>query len=67
MIDQLHHFRGPLMTISRRTIKVEGGKLYLDQCGTARMYAKDDNKGTLINVLYVLGLGVNLLLGKRLC
>jgi len=67
MTNQLYHFRGPLMTISRRIIKVEERKLYLNQCGTARMYAKDNNKDTLINVLYVLELSVNLLLGKCLC
>ncbi len=67
MTDQLRHFRGPLITIPRRIVKVGGGKLYSDQCGTATMRVRDGNKAYLANVLYVPGLGVNLLSGRRMC
>jgi len=67
MTDTLRHFRGPLTTIPRRTIRVGGGKLYSSQRGTVRMYAKDGNKARLAEALYVPGLGVNLLSGRRMC
>jgi len=67
MTDQLRHFRGPLSKIRRRTIKVGGGKLYSDQCGTAIMRAKDGHKAPLASTLYVPHLGVNLLAGRRMC
>ncbi len=67
MTNTLRHFRGPLTTISRRTIRVNERKLYFSQRGTIRMYAKDDNKARLTKALYVLGLKINLLSRRRIC
>lgn len=66
MTDQLQLFRGPLTPIKRRVIRVEGGRLYSDQCGTAIMRV-ENGQTPLARVLYVPELGVNLLSGKRLC
>ena len=65
MTDQLRLFSGPLKSIRRRMIKVGGGRLYSDKCGTAIMKAKD-GECRLAEVLYVPDLGVNLLSGRRL-
>ena len=67
MTDNLRLFNSPLQSIRRHTIKVGGGKLYSDQCGTAIMRAKDGNTATLSSVLFVPNLGVNLLSVRRLC
>ncbi len=64
MTDQLRLFSGLLTSIRRRTIKVGGGKLYSDQCGTAVMRAKN-GECRLTEVLYVPDLGVSLLSGRR--
>ena len=66
MTDQLRLFRGPLIPFKRLTIKVEEGGLYSDQRGTAIIQFKDD-ASLLAKVLYIPGLDVNLLSGKRLC
>ncbi len=63
MTDQLRLFSGPLKSIKRRTIKVGGGKLCSDQCGTVVM--KVNGECRLTEVLYVPDLGVNLLSGRR--
>ena len=67
MTDQLQLFSEPLASIKRRTIKVEGGRLYSDQCGTAVMRAKDGNSTVLPKVLFVPDLGVNLMSARRMC
>ena len=67
MTDNLRLFSGSLRPIRRRTIKVGGGKLYSDQCGTAMMRAADGSYTPLSSVLYVPNLGVNLLSVRRLC
>ena len=67
MTDQLRLFRGPLTRIKRRTIKVGGGRLYSDRCGTAVLQAPDGNKALLSSVLLVPKLGVNLLSGRKMC
>ena len=64
--DQLRLFSGPLITIKRRTIMVGGGRLYLDQCRTARLQAQDGNKALLSSVLFVLNLGVNLVSSRKI-
>jgi len=67
MTDQLRHFRGSLSKTKKRTIKVEGGRLYSDQCGTAIMRARDGHGAFLSSALYVSGLGVSSLAGRRMC
>ena len=67
MTDQLQLFSEPLALIKRRTIKVEGGKLYSDQCSTAVMRAKDRNLTVLLKVLFVPDLEVNLMSARRMC
>lgn len=64
MTDQLQLFSEPLTSIKRRTIKVEGGKLYSDQRETAIMKIKNV-ESQLTDVLYVPDLGVNLLSARR--
>ena len=56
-----------MIPIKRRVIKVGGGRLYADQYGTAVLRVPDSNEALLINVLYILLLGVNLLSGRKLC
>ena len=67
MTDQLRLFSGPLVRIKRRTIKVGGGKLYANHCGTAVMRDRHGNSVKLSSVLHVPKLGVNLLSGRRMC
>jgi len=67
MTDQLRLFSGPLNRIKRRQIKVGGGKLYADYCGTVTMRDHGGNSVLLSSVLYVPNLGVNLLSGRRMC
>ena len=64
MTDDLRLFSGPLKSIKRRTIKVGGGRLYSDQCGSVTMRVKD-GESMLTEVLYVPGLGVNLLSARH--
>ena len=56
-----------MIPIKRRVIKVGGGRLYANQCGTAVLRAPDGNEALLVNVLYVSSLEVNLLSGRKLC
>ncbi len=67
MTDQLRLFSGPLIRIKRRIIKVGGGKLYANYCGTAVMRDHQGNSVKLSSVLHVPKLGVNLLSGRRMC
>ena len=65
--DQLRLFNGPLIRIKRRTIKVGGGKLYADYCGTVTIKDRQGNSVLLSSTLYIPQLGVNLLSGKKIC
>ncbi len=66
MINKPTLFRGPIVKIRRRAIKVEGRRLYIDSIGTVKM--KVTSKSLLLNnVLYVLNLGANLLSSHRFC
>ena len=67
MTDQHRLFSTPLTRIKRRYIKVGGGRLHADYCGTVRMCDQAGNSALLSSVLYVPQLGVNLLSGKRMC
>jgi hypothetical protein len=67
MTDQLQLFRGPLMRIRRRTIKIGGGKLYSDYINTVEMRVRDGESTRLAKTLYIPELGVNLLSGRKLC
>ena len=55
------------MRIHRVTIKVGGGRLYADYCGTVTMQDQAGNSILLYYILYVSKLGVNLLSGKQMC
>ncbi len=67
MTDQLRLFSDSLVRIKRRTIKVEGGKLYVNHCGTAVIRDRHENSVKLSSVLHVSKLGVNLLSERRMC
>ncbi len=67
MTDQLRLFSGPLVRIKRRRIKVGGGKLYANHCGTAVMQDRHRNSVSLSSVLHVPKLGVILFSGRRMC
>jgi len=67
MTDNLGLFSKPLYQTGRTLIKVSGGRLYLTQRGTIRIRDNSGSQIKLKNVLYVLGLGVNLLSGRKLC
>jgi hypothetical protein len=67
MTDQLRLFSDPLVRIKRRTIKVGGGKLYANHCGTAVMQDRHGNSVSLSSVLHGPKLGVNLFSGRRMC
>ena len=64
MTDQLQLFSESLKSIRRRTIRVEEGRLYSDQCGTMIIRVNND-ECRLTNVLYVPELRVNLLSDRR--
>ena len=66
MTDQLQFFRDSLIPTKKRTIKVEGGRLYSDQCEKVTMRVTNE-KSILTDVLYVPNFGVNLLFEKKLC
>ena len=57
-------FRGPIVKIRRRTIKVKGRRLYTDSIRTVKMKVTSESL-LLNNILYVLNLGANLLLSYR--
>jgi hypothetical protein len=67
MTNQTQLFRGPLIPIPRRTIRVRGGKLYSSFKGMVEI--KVDSRGSinLSDVLYVPKLGVNLLSSRKIC
>jgi hypothetical protein len=67
MTDQLQLFRGPLVKIKRRIIKVGGGKLYSDHMGTAVVRIPGGKSLRLRKTLLVPRLGVNLLSGRKMC
>ena len=64
MTDQLRLFNEFLISIKRRTIKIEEKILHSDQCETIIMKVKND-ECRLTNVLYVFNLRINLLFEKR--
>lgn len=67
MTDQLQLFRGDLIPIKRRTIKVPGGRMYASQSGTVKLKVKGGNSMLLEHVLYVPNIGASLLSGRRMC
>jgi hypothetical protein len=66
MSDQPLLFRN-FEPINKRIIKVGGGVMYCNHKGRVDVVCKDGSKMTLANVLYIPGLGVNLLSGRRIC
>ena len=66
MTNKSKLFKGPLIQIKRRTIKVGGGKLYAEYIGIVKIKVAETSM-LLLNVLYVPRLGVNLLLSRKLC
>ena len=56
-----------LKRIKRRSIQVGGGVMYADHKGTVDMVCEDGSSMLLLDVLYVPGLGVNLLSARRVC
>ena len=66
MTDKPILFRGPMIKIKRRTVKVGGGRLYADHMGQVEMKVSGVSL-LLENVLFVPGLGVNLLSSRKLC
>ncbi|POS82871.1 hypothetical protein EPUL_003570 [Erysiphe pulchra] len=66
MTDQSTLLRGAMKKFKRRTIKVRGGKLYADYMGQVEMIVNGVSL-LLENVLFVPGLGVNLLSSRKLC
>jgi hypothetical protein len=68
MTDQPLLFRGPLIPIKRRTIRVGGGVLYASQKGTVELQTQRGCGSVLLaNVLLVPRLGVNLLSTRKIC
>lgn len=67
MTDQPQLFRSPLKEISRRIIKVGGGKLYTRHMGTARMTVPGGSTVFLKNCLFVPRLGANLMSTRKIC
>ena len=65
VIDQLRFFNEFLISIKRRTIRIEEEILHSNQCETMIMKVKND-ECRLTNVLYVFNLRINLLFEKRL-
>lgn len=66
MTDDPNLFRGAMVPIKRRTIKVGGGRLFADSMGQVEMRVAGVSL-ILDDVLYVPGLGVNLLSSRKLC
>ncbi|KAI0995896.1 hypothetical protein K3495_g12285, partial [Podosphaera aphanis] len=66
MSDQLTLFRGPLIQIRRRWIKVGGGYLFSDHIGEA-VVKPEKGKSSTLWALYVPQLGVNLISCRKLC
>jgi hypothetical protein len=66
MTDKPDLFRGPMIPIKRRAVKVGGGRLYANFKGQVEMRVAGVSL-ILEDVLYVPGLGVNLLSSRKLC
>ena len=66
MSDQPSIFRH-MIPIKRRKILVGGGEIYSDHRGVAELTCADGSSMLLKDVLFVPGLGVNLLSARRLC
>ena len=64
MINQLQFFNKFLISIKKRTIKIEEKILHLNQCETMIMKVKND-ECRLTNVLYIFNLKINLLFERR--
>ena len=67
MTDDIQLFRGRLQSIRQRRIRVGGGELWSDKCGTVKMKIRGGNSALLHNVLYVPKLGVNLMSARKVC
>lgn len=67
MTDQKSLFRGPLLKIRPINIQVGGGVMQASEMGTAILQDKREKRITLQSVLYVPGLGANLLSCRKLC
>ena len=65
MTDNQSLFRGPLISIRRRTIQVERGLLYTDYIRTVEIQIREGSI-LILDVLYILNLSINLLLSKKL-
>ncbi|RKF57446.1 hypothetical protein GcM3_188026, partial [Golovinomyces cichoracearum] len=65
MTDKYHLFTSKLIPISRRWIKVGGGRIFSDYKGSVLLKCPDGSSGVLDEVLLVEGLGVNLLSAKK--
>lgn len=64
--NKLNLFKGSIIKIKRRMIKVGGGKLYADEMGIVNI--KVENASLLLpNTLYIPGLGINLLSSWKIC
>ena len=66
MSDQLDLFRS-LKRCARRTIQVGGGEMYSEYTGEVVAICEDGSRGLLRDVLYVPGLGINLLSVRKIC
>ena len=66
MSDQLALFRS-LKRCSRRTIQVGGGEIYSEYTREVVTICEDSSRGLLRDVLYVPGLGINLLSVRKIC
>ena len=60
MTDDPNLFRGTIVPIKRHTIKVKGGQLFVDSIGQVEMRVAGVSL-ILDDILYVPGLGINLL------
>ena len=67
MTDKLDLFRGPLVEMTRRIIKVGGGYLYSSRYGDIEIPGRTGKPITIQRVYYVPNLGANLLSCRRLC
>jgi hypothetical protein len=66
MSDQRELFR-ELKSIPRRPIRVGGGVIYSWEKGNTNLMCEDGSSMLLSDILYVPGLGVNLLSARRVC
>ena len=66
MSDQLDLFRS-LKRCVRRIIQVGGGEIYSEYTREVVAIYEDSSRGLLRDVLYVPGLGINLLSIRKIC